>query len=374
MNDLQAQVGTHQEFPCQQCGAKLHFAPGSSHLECPYCGATQAIAAPAAGPAAGPGAVVERSFEEALRAMRQQPVSAIAQDGHEIECNGCGAITVITAQAASCPFCDSPVIVPIEEDRATLVPESVLPFAIDERTAGTKFKEWVASRWFAPNDLAAKARRARIDGVYLPYFTYDSQTYTRYRGQRGDHYYVTETYTDSQGKTQTRQVRKTRWTPRSGQVYVAFDDVLICASKSLPTKLIDGLEPWDLAQLAPFNPGYLSGFMAERAALGLEEGFDLAKQKMVPRIQGAIRSDIGGDTQRIDSYSTTHNNVTFKLFLLPLWISSFRYDDKVYRFVVNARTGEVAGERPYSKLKIALAVLGAILLIVAIVLLVQHFQ
>lgn len=373
MNDLQTQAGTHQEFPCQQCGAKLHFAPGSTNLECPYCGATQAIAAPTAGPAAA-GAVVERSFEEAVRALRQQPVSALAQDGHEIECNGCGAITVITAQASSCPFCDSPVIVPIQEDRATIVPESVLPFAIDERTAGTKFKSWVSSRWFAPNDLAAKARRARIDGVYLPYFTYDSQTYTAYRGQRGDYYYVTETYTDSQGKTQTRQVRKTRWSPRSGQVYVAFDDVLICASKSLPTKLTEGLEPWDLGQLTPFDAGYLSGFMAERAALSLEEGFAVAKQKMVPPIESAIRSDIGGDTQQISDYSTSHHNVTFKLCLLPLWISSFRYDDKVYRFVVNARTGEVAGERPYSKLKIAMAILGAILLIVAIVLIARHFQ
>lgn len=368
MNDLHASAGTHQEFPCQQCGAKLHFAPGSSNLECPYCGATQAITAPAAAP------VVERSFEEAVRALRQQPVSSIAQNGKEIQCNGCGAVTLITAQAAACPFCDSPVIMPIEEDRATIVPESVLPFHIDERTAGTKFKEWVASRWFAPNDLAAKARRARIDGVYLPYFTYDSQTHTVYRGQRGDYYYETQTYTDSQGQRQTRQVRKTRWTPCSGQVFVEFDDVLVCASKSLPTKLTEGLEPWDLDKLAPFNPGYLSGFMAERAALSLEEGFDWAKQKMAPTISSEIHSDIGGDTQRIDWSSTTHNNVTFKLFYLPLWISSFRYQDKVFRFVVNARTGEIAGERPYSKLKIAMAILAAILLIAGVIWAIQHFQ
>lgn len=369
MNDLHASGGTHQEFPCQQCGAKLHFAPGSTNLECPYCGATQAIAAPSA---AAP--VSERSFEQAVAALRHQPVSSLAQNGHEIQCNGCGAITVITGQAASCPFCDSPVIVPIQEDRATIVPESVLPFAIDERTAGTKFKDWVSSRWFAPNDLAAKARRARIDGVYLPYFTYDSETYTAYRGQRGDYYYETETYTDSEGKTQTREVRKTRWSPRAGQVYVSFDDVMVCASKSLPTKLTEGLEPWDLDKLAPFDPGYLSGFMAERAAVSLEEGFDSAKQKMVPTIQSEIRSDIGGDTQQIDWFSTTHNDVTFKLFLLPLWISSFRYDDKVYRFVVNARTGEIAGERPYSKLKIAMAILAAIVVIVGLVLLAQHLQ
>jgi hypothetical protein len=114
--------------------------------------------------------------------------------------------------------------------------------------------------------------------------------------------------------------------------------------------------------------------MAERAVLGLEDGFGVAKQKMVPEIESTIRSDIGGDTQKIDSYSTNHHNVTFKLFLLPLWLSSFRYDNTVYRFVVNARTGEAVGERPYSKWKIAMAVLGGIALIAAIVLLVQYFQ
>jgi Zn finger protein HypA/HybF involved in hydrogenase expression len=367
MNQGPMQTGTHEEFPCQQCGAKLQFAPGSTSLECPYCGHTQAIAGPAQ-------PVVERSFEEALRNLRQQPVSAVAEGGHEIECNGCGAVTLLTAQAAACPFCDSPVVAPIPEDRATIVPESVLPFAIDERTAGAKFKEWVQSRWFAPGDLAAKARRARMDGVYLPYYTYDALASASYRGQRGDYYYETETYTDSEGNTQTRQVRKTRWTSRSGYVQCHFDDLLICASSSLPDKLVTGLEPWDLGSLTPYDPRFLTGFMAERAALGLEDGFEKAKQKMVPEIESSIRRDIGGDTQRIDNYSAAHSNVTFKLFYLPLWLSSFRYDDEVYRFVVNARTGEATGERPYSVWKIVGAVLGVIALIVAIVFLVRFLQ
>ena len=72
------------------------------------------------------------------------------------------------------------------------------------------------------------------------------------------------------------------------------------------------------------------------------------EDKMVPTIESTIRSDIGGDEQRIHGYTTNHSNITFKLFFLPLWLSSFRYDTKVFRFVVNARTGEAVGERPYS--------------------------
>ncbi|NVB41034.1 hypothetical protein G6O69_24550 [Pseudenhygromyxa sp. WMMC2535] len=360
MTGVQAQAGAHQEFPCESCGAKLHFTPGSDQLQCPYCGHSQTIAKPEAG------RVEERDLETALRQLAQRPVSELAQGGHEIQCSGCGAITVVTGQASACPFCDSPVVVPIEEDRAMIVPESVLPFAVDQAKAGEQFKEWITSRWFAPNDLADRAKRARMDGVYLPYYTFDAQTFTRYRGERGDDYTVTETYTDSEGNTQTREVTKTRWSNVSGRVSVHFDDVLVCGSTSLPAALVDELEPWDLHDLRPFDPGFLSGFMAERASLDLPSGYEAAKHKMGPRVDQAIRHDIGGDHQRIHGKSTDYEDTTFKLFLLPLWLSSFRYEDQVYRFVVNARTGEATGERPWSKTKIALAIIGGILLIAAI--------
>lgn len=358
--------GEHHEFPCQGCGAKLEFSPGTEHLQCPYCGHSQAIGG-------GGGPVHEHSLRDALTQIARAPVSQLAEGGKEIECQGCGAITVVTGHASACPFCDSPLVAPIEEDRATIVPESLLPFSIDERAAGEQFKTWVTSRWFAPNDLAERAARAKMDGVYLPYYTYDAQTHTHYRGQRGTTYYVTETYRDSEGNTKTRQVQKVRWTSVSGRVHVHFDDVLVCASRSLPRKLVDGLEPWDLHSLRPFDPGFLSGFMAERAAVDLEEGFGVAKDKMAPRIDSAIRGDIGGDMQRISSKSTDYRNPTFKLFLLPLWLSSFRYDDTVYRFLVNARTGEAHGERPYSKIKIALAVLGGLVVVAVIAWLVHNY-
>ena len=43
--------------------------------------------------------------------------------------------------------------------------------------------------------------------------------------------------------------------------------------------------------------------------------------------------------------------------LLPLWICSYRYKRKIYRFLVNARTGEVQGQRPWSWVKITLTAL-----------------
>ena len=48
--------------------------------------------------------------------------------------------------------------------------------------------------------------------------------------------------------------------------------------------------------------------------------------------------------------------------LLPVWVAAFQFVGKPYRFVVNGRTGEVHGERPWSFWKIAgAAVLGLLL-------------
>ena len=221
-----------------------------------------------------------------------------------------------------------------------------------------------------PTDLKQYARSEdKLVGVYVPYWTYDCDTRTAYTGERGDDYWETETYTTMEnGKlvTKTRQVRKTRWTSVRGTVDNAFDDILILASKSLPEKYAGRLEPWDLDQLVPYADDYLSGFRAESYQVDLVGGFDEAREVMVPTIRATIERDIGGDHQRIDSTDTRYNNITFKHILLPVWLSAYRYRDQVYRILINARTGEVQGERPWSAWKIVALVAGALAAIATI--------
>ena len=164
-------------------------------------------------------------------------------------------------------------------------------------------------------------------------------------------------------RTDTEQVQRTRWYPASGWVHLGHDDVLVPAASSLPSKLQERLEPWDLHALVPYSDDYLAGFVTEGYQMELDEGFDDAKGRMQPRIDQAINRDIGGDEQRIHSKSSSYDEITFKHVLLPLWISSYRYADRSYRFLINARTGEVAGERPWSVWKIV----GTILLVVAVI-------
>jgi len=286
-----------------------------------------------------------------------------------VSCSSCGGTTNLDAHvaAAECVFCGS-TIRRDPASRRLIKPQSILPFKITQKESFQAYKNWLKKLWFAPNKLKKFAHGEQsIRGVYLPHWTYDAATHTRYTGQRGEYYYVSETYTttDSEGKsvTKKRRVRKTRWYPASGQVTNAFDDVLIVASESLPRKYVAKLEPWDLPALVGFDASFTTGMQTESYTVDIEQGFEEAKDKMEPTIKDTIRRNIGGDTQRIDHFSVAYNNISFKHVLLPVWISAYRFKDKVYRFVVNARTGEVQGERPWSKIKITLAVIAGLILI-----------
>jgi hypothetical protein len=136
-----------------------------------------------------------------------------------------------------------------------------------------------------------------------------------------------------------------------------FDDVLVVGSSSLPRELAEELEPWDVGNLVPYADEYLPGFIAERYQVDLRHGWSRAEERMEEVIRSDVKRDIGGDHQRIHSLDTTHGRVTYKHVLLPMWICSYRYRDKIYRFLVNARTGEVQGQRPWSWVKITLAAL-----------------
>ena len=145
--------------------------------------------------------------------------------------------------------------------------------------------------------------------------------------------------------------------------------MLIAATKAVKEARLNALEPWDLESLCPYEPAYLAGFKAQRYQVELPEGFEKAKEVMAEAIEEDVTRDIGGDEQRISSVDTRHSNVMFRHLLLPVWMGAYKFQGKVYQVAVNARTGEVQGERPYSVWKIALlvaAILVAILIIVLI--------
>jgi DNA-directed RNA polymerase subunit RPC12/RpoP len=367
MADRQAAV---DQFPCGQCGAKLRFAPGTDVVKCDHCGHENPI------PKQPWARIDEQDLETGLTKLES---TAPAEEKRTVKCNSCAAEFTFdpNVHAASCPFCGSAVVAETHTVRV-IQAAALIPFELDQKKAHEAFRRWLGSLWFAPNDLTKFAQtEGKLAGMYVPYWTYDAQTYSRYDGERGDAYYVPYTVTrevDGKTVTETRQRREIRWTHVSGNVERFFDDVLVVASRSLPKKYADRLDTWRLASLQPYRVEYLAGFRSEVYQVTLRDGFAEAKGRMEDQIRSDVRSDIGGDEQRIHSIRTRWEDLKYKHILLPIWLAAYRYRGKLYQILVNGQTGEVEGARPYSWIKISLAVLAAAIVVGVIVWLVGRAQ
>jgi len=337
-------------FPCDTCGADMRFDPDAAELQCDNCGNRE----PLARSTYVPEQIGELDFRDAIDAdIADVDLETI----RVLSCPNCGAQVEFDAaqHAAECPFCATPMVTDTGEHRQ-IKPRGILPFSVSESDGRDAMKQWLGSLWFAPNGLQDYAKKGRkLDGIYVPFWTFDAQTHSRYRGERGTVYYETKTVQRS-GKSEQKRVQKVRWRRVSGQVARWFDDVLVLASKSLPKKFTDGLQPWDLDGLEPYQPEYLAGFRAEGYTIDLGPGYQQARAIMDRRIHRDVKSDIGGDRQQVHNIQTKVSDVTFKHILLPVWMAAYKYRGKSYRFLVNGRSGQVQGQRPWSGIKIAAAV------------------
>ncbi len=354
-------------FPCKGCGADINFSIDAGRLKCPHCGLEEDISLDDEFEASERDFLEELEKQQAIRAEDSDGVSLPAAD---VRCEGCGAEVVFDENQTSldCPYCSSPLQREgVHRSSERVLVDGVLPFAVTRQNVRKTLAQWVSSRWFAPGVFKSRGVSGKFDGVYLPFWTFDSLTDNRYTGQRGVHYWVTVGTGDNK-----RRERRTRWFPASGSFRRFFDDVLVEATTRVKSKHLAKLEPWPLAELVPFTPELLSGFFAETYSIGLGEGFDTGRSIMESALRADVRRRIGGDEQRIHSLTTNHRAITYKHILLPVWLMAYRFKEKTYQVVINAQTGEIQGGRPYSFWKIFFCVVGIAALIGGIVLIANN--
>lgn len=348
---------------CPNCGAQTSYAPGSTALRCGSCGSYLEIAGPTA-------EIEEHSYDQWQ--ARHGTVEVATIGAQVVQCKNCGATTETRDLAGACQFCAG-ALVALDHPAGLVAPEAVVPFKIDTHGAKDAFGTWVGSRWFAPNALKKVGSTEALAGTYVPHWTFDAQTNTDYTGQRGEYYYVTVTDQVPDGKggtrTETRQERRTNWYRASGHVSRFFDDVLVVGSHQLPSKKLGKMGPWTLSEARPFQQEYLTGYSALRYDVDPKEGAKEARQIMKGVIEDDCRHDIGGDEQQVNRMDVTYSEAMFKLVLMPLWIATYLHAGKTWQVMVNANTGEVVGDRPFSVAKITAAVLAALVVIGIIVVL-----
>ena len=348
-----------RKFPCPQCGADVVWSPGARKLRCDYCAFEQTVAA--VGGSAGIGAraasgagqpaavVVERALADGLARKADLGWGA---ERKAVRCTKCGAVETFEpgVAAKACAFCGTPAVVEAPANVDLVRPEGVLPFTVAKNDALQRFRGWLNSLWFRPSNLKERAALTGIQGIYVPFWTFDADSHSDWTAEAG--------YRHGSGKN-----ARVEWRPASGNLDHRFDDLPVPASQGVDAATARELEPFPTAELVAYDPSYLSGFLAEEYAVGLGEAQNLARQRMDETLRKACRAEVPGDECRNLRVSTVYSQWQYKSGLVPVWIAAYLYQGKSFRYVVNGATGKATGTAPWSWVKIGFAVLAALIIL-----------
>ena len=337
---------------CPNCDGVMNFDPATGGMLCEFCGHTEAV-----------------EQEETIKKASEQDFNKSLKTGNcdwgvakkTIICKFCGGEAIYDAMQTSgeCAFCGSnQVMEAATED--TLAPNGVVPFKIDKKSCGERFSSWIKGKLFCPNEAKRSARPEAFNGVYLPYWTFDADTDTDYRAEYG----IDRRVRDKDGNTRT----VTDWYGTHGHYSQFINDELVIGTNRHQEYYIRKIEPFDTDSSIEYKPEYVSGFASERYSVDVQSAWSKAKNFIMSKLRSAIRSKIKKDHHADDvrgiNMNTTYSNITYKYLMLPVWISSFKYNGKVYQFYVNGQTGKVGGKAPISPWKVAIAVLIVIAVLV----------
>ena len=341
---------------CANCGGTIKWNIAKQRLECSAC-RTPYIAE----------TTVQRVEEHDFEGYVQREGQRVSfPDTAIIACGTCGAQIAVDEHctATVCPMCGSTQLLESRQE-AGVPPDGVIPFRVDRETAQQNFAKWVKSRWFAPNRLKQAYQAGKLQGIYLPFWTFDAQVTSTYWGQGGN----THTVRDSKGNTRT----EIHWRPVSGTVGGFYDDLQVCATLNSASQVVEKVLPYNTCDnTLPFSPSYLSGFLAEHYAIPATQAVDTAKEQVranqIEQAENDIRSR-GFTDARVSNINIEYHKITYKHVLLPAWSSAFAYNGKQYMYIINGESGKVGGQRPYSVPKIVAAVAAAAAVITAAVIL-----
>jgi len=327
-----------ESMKCSGCGSNMNFDPETQMLKCSYCGLTESF---------------EQSSEIKEITFDENTDASVMWDSETIvyNCENCGARIVAekAETAALCPFCGTSHVI-ATEDLQGIRPNVVVPFKFGKDTLLEHFKKWAKRKLFAPSDFKKNLKADKVKGVYMPYFTFDSETHSIYNGRVG--YRRTRTVRTKDGtKTQTY----IEWRNISGSVGHFFNDLLINAGSHEEAKKMRKLSPFDWDSSRVYDNEYLSGFVARHYERSMSDCWKEARDMMDSELRDIIVAMHGADVVGYLNVSTNHHNVTYKYALLPVYLINYSYNKKNYVIYTNGSTGKTVGKSPVSPWRVLIA-------------------
>ena len=350
-------VATHHLPPqgdsCPSCGCPVE----STDKFCPACGTPRVVEA----------AVVAEAAHRSQKYFR---------------CSSCGSEMSADPDQRSyvCPFCDSTYVAEFSREVSDRQrPEFVIGFALTREQAQEKFRQWIRDNsWIRPGDLVTQAIADKQQGMYLPFWSFSMLGQSTWSASIGEYWYRTETYTTTDAKgnvtTHTRQVQETEWWPLSGRHHYYYSGYLVSASRGLPQQEAQRIMHFNLPALKRYEPFYLAGWLCEEYSVLRDDALQMSLQEFRRRSEQNIAAFLPGDTHRAVTVDTQFSRISSDLCLLPVYILSYRYRNKLYRFLINGQTGKCDGDKPLSWKRILLMVGGVAVLIAIAALLIALFN
>lgn len=310
-------------FMCPQCGAKMVFAPDGSGLICEHCTKSQGLGSG--------GEAEEQDFLIAMATARGHGAPVAMQVFH---CEGCGAEFILPPDVISttCAYCDSPHVVSLEESRELLQPEGVIPQAFSQKQATKLLVNWVEGNGIKPQGKVDLPR-----GVYLPIWTFDIGGGI---GYRGDKYESDDDF---------RQ-RASRVVTVEGEHPIHVDDLPIPASRKIARRLSRLLPTFNLKVTQPYDPRYLANWAAEVYDIPMADASLDARSQAYSKLKRKLPGKISA-LYNLKTFSTNLAIESFKLVLVPVWITEIPLNGKDLLVLINGQNGVVQGDKPAQEKK-----------------------
>lgn len=337
---------------CASCGAVMNFDPKTNSLKCDYCNTAKPL--------------------DKSRFARRWEYNEDTEKGYDkwgdikqFRCAACGAVSVLPDYEMSpeCPFCNSGNLVD-ESEMKGLAPTGILPFKIDKTEAQTKYSDFIKKKWLAPSKLRKNFKVNMMKGIYVPTFSFTTDTFSDYTGVMGKYYYVTV----GSGKNRHTE-RRIRYFPVSGSIGKSFEDLQYEVSAHLVQKELRKLGFFDVENALEYDRNYFAGFSSERYTESLDSTWDKATLDMRESIITDVKAKHNADVVQSLNLDTSYNNRRYQYLLNPIWKCAYKYKEKFYNFFINGRSGQTTGKAPLSPIKVS----ALVLVIIAIVALIIYF-
>lgn len=328
------------QYKCPCCGGNIEFDSSLQKMKCPYCDTTFELET-----LKQYDQCLNQEYEDKMEWSSDHLENYSEEETKDIDvyiCESCGGEVIgdKTTAASSCPFCGNPVIMK-SKLAGDLKPDYIIPFKVNKQQAKEALKNHTKGKLLVPKKFKDENHLDEIKGIYVPFWLFDSKADAaiRYRATR------TRFWSDSRyDYTETSYFTVYR------EGTMDFEKVPVDGSIQMDDQMMESIEPFHSNDAVDFQTAYLSGFLANRYDVSLEDSISRANERIKKSAEQSIASTVKGystvtpETSQIQLIDGLNHYAMY-----PIWLLNTTWNGERFTFVMNGQTGKFVGDLPMDK-------------------------